>query len=202
MAKIALFNDFPEYAEMIAAPLRGAGHEVLIELVPIDFNRVLHFGPQVISVALYRKEQAFDRPIRNPIDDIMGYTSLLQMESYPAVEVIPILLTGNAVQEKDVPTGLNYDAFLVFPGDIQKLLPTIEHLAKKQKTRRKISGYVCPKCGGRLVFTTSEKDLFCPRCHTAVAVVGNEGCMFMTPDGQQESCTLDQLIPPALKTQP
>lgn len=187
MARMVIINDFAEYAEMDAAPLRLRGHEVLIQVTeagrPVDFERVVDFGPGVISVGLYRNEQAFDRPIRSLEADILGYVPIRQMEAYPAIRVVPLLLLGHCIREQDVPTTLSYDRFLVLPRDIKHYVPNMEELATKVKSRRKLSGYVCPNCESRLVFTVNDHELFCPRCHTAVSVIDEQSSLVVDEQG-------------------
>lgn len=178
MSRIAVVDDYEEYAEMMAAPLRVAGHEVLIEVNEeggLDFDRILGFEPQVVSVGLYRKEIAFDRPVEDFGRDVLGAAPVRAMEGYPAIQAVPIALVGSALQEHDVPTTLRYDLFLVMPRDIKLYVPRIEALAALKK-RRKLSPYVCPleACRGRLVHIgNGEIDLYCPRCGTGVTVEGD-----------------------------
>ena len=200
MARVAIINDHPQYLEMTAAPLRMGGHEVLTEVAPIDWERILNFGPDVVAFSLYRKPQAFDRPIHGT-EDILGWEALEQAEHYPAIQILPILLLADGLEEKDVPTSINYDGFLVFPRDFDRYVPLVEELASKVKTRRKISGYACPCCGSRLVFLKRPAlDLFCPRCHTSVAIVDDHSIVY-TPRGKEETTTgtLAQLAPPKIK---
>lgn len=201
MAKICVIDDFEEYAEMLAAPLRQVGHEVLTAVAEqeygVDFERVIRFGPRVITIGLYRNQMAFNRPIQDISKDVLGYVPLTEMEKYPAINAIPILLIGNALEEGDIPTKLPYDAFLVFPRDIKRLIRTIDELSKL-KTRRRISRYVCPKCGSRLTFAASstDRDLFCPRCHTVVAIIDSETCIARDDAGNDLPCSPAKLQPP------
>ncbi|MNY18142.1 hypothetical protein D3C86_1515000 [compost metagenome] len=155
------------------------------------------FKPDIITLDLYRRLEAFDRPILNIEADVVGFIPLVEMEKYPAVGIIPIILIGNCLQEKDIPTSINYDLFLSFPRDTKLYFSKVVEIASTVKTRRKISRYVCPNCGSRLTFTRNrEEDLFCPRCHTAVAVIDHESCIASASDGTQLPCTLDLLKPP------
>ncbi|MBO9539026.1 hypothetical protein J7643_00355 [bacterium] len=197
MSKIAILDDYEAYSQMIAAPLNQAGHETLIALVPIDFERVLDFGPDVIVVALYRKEEAFERPIRDPAADLIGYEALCEMERYPAINLLPIVLLGHGVSSRDVPTHVRYDCFLSFPHDINNFPSEIETVAAKVKSRRKISGYVCPICGNRLTFSEEPvRDLFCPKDGTAVAIINPETALVTGPDGASRHVALETLMPP------
>lgn len=197
MSKIAILDDFVEYAQMAAAPLKQAGHETLIALAPIDFERVLDFGPDVVVLGLYRKAHAFDRPIESLESDVLGFAPLVEMERYPAINVLPIVLLGHGVSEQDLETTVKYDAFLTFPRDVARYPATIEEVAGKNKSRRKISGYVCPTCGGRLTFSREPaRDLFCPRDGTVVAVIDQRDALVTTRDGNSRQVLLASLLAP------
>ena len=197
MAKVMILDDLQETIDLLAPPLREQGHEVLTDVSPIDFERVMRFRPDVITLDLYRKIEAFDRPIRNVEEDVIGFTPLVEMEHYPAIGIIPIILLGNCLQEKDVPTSVNYDLFLSFPRDVKLYFPKVIEIATMVKTRRRISDYVCPCCGSRLTFTSSRlDDLFCPRCHTAVAIIYPDACIARAPDGSKVPCDMASLRPP------
>lgn len=195
---VAVLDDYEVYAELLAGPLLRAGNGVMIELAPIDFERLLHFAPNVISVGLYRRKDAYDRPIESVEKDVVGFQPLIDMENYPAINVVPLVLIGTGLVEKDVPTALNYDLFLTFPDDLGLYLPKVEELATKVKTRRKLSGYLCPVCSSRLVYFQRKEDLFCPRCGTSVAIVDEQNCLY-APHGEPGltcNCTLSELTPP------
>lgn len=197
MARVVILDDLQETIDVLEPPLRAQGHEVLTDISPIDFERILRFNPDIITLDLYRKLEAFDRPIQSIEEDVIGYIPLVEMERYPAVGVIPIILLGNCLQERDIPTSVNYDLFLSFPRDMKLYFPKLVEIASTVKTRRKISGYVCPRCGSRLTYTSHrEADLFCPRCHTAVAIINDESCIARAPDGQSIPCDLAALKPP------
>lgn len=196
MARVAILDDFPEYGEMLAAPLIASGHDVLIELTPIDFERILSFEPQVIVLGLYRKDTAFCKPISEAKTDVLGYQPLIEMESYPAVNSLPIMLIGHCLVEDEIPTKINYDIFMIFPRDISAYPKMVEYLAENIKKRRNISAYVCPNCRGRLTYLSNPADLFCPRCGTSVAIVEEKQCLYQTPGGVQRACELSDITAP------
>lgn len=198
MARIAILDDYRELGALVAGPLMQEGYEIMIETSPIDFEKVLNFAPQVIAVHLYRKEEAFDRPIRSVEEDVLGFKPLEDMERYPAISLIPIILVGVGLLEKDVPTSVNYDIFLTFPRDLQIYLPKVDELTTLHKTKRHISHYLCPTCHSRMTYLREPiHDLFCPRCHTSVSIIEADGCLANTGDGNRIPCSLEQINPEA-----
>ena len=199
MAKFVVIDDYVEYAETGAEILRRGGHEVLAlatENAPIDFEQIIEFAPKVIVLGLYKRRIAFGRPVRDPNEDVLGFSILKQMEAYPAINVLPIILAGSCLNEDDLPTTVNYDLFLALPDDIKLLLPKAEELATKVKTRRKISDLHCPECQSRLTFLTRADSLFCPRCGAAVSLIDGEGCHALNGKGHPIPCTLEMLKGP------
>lgn len=209
MLKVAVFDDYRPYSQMAAAPLHHAGYqtfEVVAEEGSIDWERVLNFGPDVISVGLFRKRAAFNRPITNWEEDVLGYIPLRQMEAYPAVNVLPIVLVGSALEDFDVPTAVNYAVFLTLPDDMHLYVPKVEELARTVKTRRKLSGHGCPCCHARLLFLREPAvDLFCPRCGTSVAIVDDPADPHILyyetagPENRATRGTLEMLKPRAVE---
>lgn len=186
MPRVAVLDDLVEVADILGAPLKGEGFEVMAALTSVDFERVLKFKPQLIILGVHRRVSAFDRPIRNLEADVFGYKPLVEMEHYPAISVIPIILISTGLIEQDLPTSLNYDSFLIIPEDAPLFFPKVKELLETVKTRRKISEYVCPNCGSRLTYTRKPvEDLFCPRCHTSVVVIDQENCLITDPGSHQ-----------------
>ena len=207
MARVAILDVFQEFAQLPAIPLLEGGHEVLIELVPIDFERVLGFSPDLVIAALYRMNKAYDRPIGRAEHDILGYIPLQSLQGYPSGDMIPLVLLGYGLHERDIPRECcHYDLFLSLPKDIRLLPPKIEELLKKVKRRRKISTYLCPHCRSRLTYTAwRPDDLFCPRCGTSVALIDEENCIYSPPgwQGTGRPCQIkDLLLAPGRREDP
>lgn len=182
MHKIVVLNDVLEVADILAAPLRREGYDVLTDLTSVDFERVLNFKPELIILGVHRRICAFDRPIASLEEDVYGFKPLVDMEHYPAISVIPIILLSTGLKEQDIPTSVNYDSFLTIPEDAPLYFPKVKELIETVKTRRKISAYICPNCGSRLTYTIKPaRDLFCPRCHTGVVLVDDEHCLITEP---------------------
>lgn len=179
MAKVAVLNHHPIMARMFARPLDDAGHDTLTSAPPFDLERIIDYGPQAIVVVLDRRPCAGSRAIADPEADIFGYEALEALEAYPAIQLIPILVLGNALYAVEVPTSARYDLFLSLPDELDRYVRTIGVLTERLKTRRRLSGFLCPICNGRLTFSRQPaRDLFCPRCYTAVNLVeGDEGLM-------------------------
>ncbi|HEY9898699.1 MAG TPA: hypothetical protein V6D00_05910 [Pantanalinema sp.] len=196
MAKIAILDDFLALARLTAGPLSVAGYDVRSWASPIDFDEVMDFGPDLIEINLYRNKTAFDCPIMNLEEDVLGFKPLNELKKYPAAHITPILLVGIGILEVSIPTDLKYDMFLSFPEDIDLYLPGVMDLTARKKGRRKVSGSICPKCKSRLTFTTDAKNLFCPRCHTAVVIIDEKDCLFQSPgDDKATPCTTEVLAP-------
>lgn len=201
MAKITVVDDSPMVLEQLVEPLVRAGYRVLSELAPVDFDEVMHFGAQLIVVGLDRSKSARNRSIGDPMVDIIGYKALVEMEQYPAINLVPIMLAAHGIDEADIPTTLNYDLFLDLPSEWPLYLPKVQELVASVKTRRKISGYVCPGpgCGSRLVTLQNPENLFCPKCGAGVSLTPDGDCSWCDAEGRIHHCNPEGLVPPAVK---
>src|SRR5690348_6679200 len=94
MPRVAVLDDVAELADILAAPLKVEGFEVMTSLTSIDFEEVINFNPELIILGVHRRISAFDRPIGNLEADVYGFKPLVDMEHYPAISVIPILLVS------------------------------------------------------------------------------------------------------------
>lgn len=199
--RVVVLNDYEEYAEMAAAPLRHAGHTVLVAVAPLDFDGILAFKPDVIAVGIFRREEAFDRPITDFERDVLGARPIRELEGYPAITAVPIAIAATGLHEQDVPTTLRYDLFLVLPRDIKQYVPRIEALGAQPK-RRRLSRCVCPMgdCRSRLFrIGPDDRDLYCPRCGAGVAVTG-DGCVYTLPESPTHAirAPLSAIEPPVV----
>jgi CheY-like chemotaxis protein len=186
--RVVVIDDFEEFADMAAAPLRRAGHTVLIATAPVDFGSVLAFRPDVIAIGIFRQDVAFDRPIRDFEQDVLGAKPIRELEGYPAITAVPIAIAATGLHEQDVPTTLRYDLFLTLPRDIKAYVPRLEALAR-QPRRRQLSEYVCPNgaCRSRLFQVGSGgQDLYCPRCGAGVAMTA-DGILYTLPENPERA---------------
>jgi hypothetical protein len=197
MSKVAVLNDFIEYAEMAALLMRAEGHEVMTTIVPIDWEKILAFKPDVLVLSIYRREAAINRPIVDPLKDVAGYAALLETQNFPIIQVIPTLIIAWGVNEYDIPIKVNYDRFLKLPEEVKELSKVVEELSVKQKSIRKISKYYCPNtlCKSHLTYVKNTEDLFCPKCHTSIAVLGGGLCSYLLESkGDPIECKIIELL--------
>lgn len=198
MSRIALIDDFAAKLEILSAPLAARGYEMQTSVKPIDLEQIIQFNPDLIVVALCRRTEAFNRPIEDLHTDVMGIEPLVQLEQYPAIETIPIMLLGDALVETDIPTTLHYNLFLSFPKDFSLYFSKVDELAQGPRKRRRMASMLCPHCAGRLSMVEgAARDLFCLRCHTAVSLFDDDGCTYIVGgSGQAQSCRQADLVPP------
>jgi CheY-like chemotaxis protein len=192
MAKIAVLNHHPIMARMFARPLEEAGHEVLTATPPFDVENLVDFGPRAIVVVLDRRVCAAARPVEDPERDLYGFEAIEALEAYPALQLIPILVIGNAVPEGEIATSTRYDVYLGLPDELDRYVETVACLIDKVKSRRRLSGYLCPICGGRMTYSRQPaRDLFCPRCYTSVNLVeGEEALVVPRGTGRAVRCAV------------
>ncbi|MNS41294.1 hypothetical protein D3C72_736440 [compost metagenome] len=203
MLNIVLLNDHPMVLKALEVPLTEAGHRVLADVSPIDWDAVVRFKPQVIVAGISRSREAAGRPIASPAEDVIGYRALMDLRQYPAITAVPIVIVGMGIVESELPVPTHYDLFLYFPDDMETFVPRLEEVTHTIKRRRLISGYRCPNpgCGSRLTYTRErEHDLFCPKCGSAVAVLDDDHAIWRGPRGQQEAARMGELRvdPPAV----
>lgn len=201
MLNIVLLNDHPMVLKALEVPLTEAGHRVLADVSPIDWDAVVRFKPQVIVAGISRSKEAVGRPIADPAEDVIGYRALMDMRQYPAITAVPIVVVGMGIGERELPVPTHYDLFLYFPDDMESFVPRIEEVTRTIKRRRLISAYRCPNpgCDSRLTYTRErDRDLFCPKCGSAVAVLDDDHAIWRGPRGQQEAAHLaDMRVEPA-----
>lgn len=196
MLNIVLLNDHPMVLKALEGPLTEAGHRVLADVSPIDWDAVVHFEPQVIVAGISRSKEAAGRPIADPAEDVIGYRALMDLRQYPAITAVPIAIVGMGIDERELPVPTHYDLFLYFPDDMDSFVPRIEELPRTIKRRRLISGFRCPNpgCDSRLTYTRErDRDLFCPKCGSAVAMLDDDHAIWRGPSGQQEAAHLDDM---------
>lgn len=196
MLRIALLNDHQMVLTALEAPLIQAGHQVRSDVSPIDWEAVVRFDPQVIIAGISRSREAVGRAILDPSEDAVGYRALLDMRNYPAITAVPIVLVGMGIDERELPVPTHYDLFLYFPDDMETFVPRIEELTRTLKRRRTISEYRCPNpgCDSRLTHTRDrERDLFCPKCGSAVAILDDDQAIWRGPSGKHEPANLAEM---------
>ncbi len=199
MARVVVVDDHPELIDLLGSPLVRAGHRVLDEVAPLDFDEIMHFAPQVIVAGVSRRQSAVTKATELDGEDLYGYHAIANMVGYPAISLIPILVVGVGVFEREFPLALNYDLFLTFPDDMGIFVQKVGEFASLIKTRRRISAYVCPSpgCGSRLAFLKEPiRDLSCPRCGVGVALIDETHGTWLDAQGVSHPCLLEELRAP------
>lgn len=137
MARILCITDNPHHVEMFADMLKRRGHDPVQTMVPpLDLAAVDIFAPEIVMVSLARKVGALRGPIVNfqaEVDGAKGLGALLAHwhEGRPL-----LILTGIAVEEADLPDGLEYDAFVHVPQQLDRLLSFIDQADVKSSLGR------------------------------------------------------------------
>jgi hypothetical protein len=135
MGRILCIDDYPLYAEMVAEMLRKrGGHEVRADVVPLDMDQVKAFDPDVVVINLVRRLESITAGgMRNFYHEVEG-AKAFQFMAEEGLKGTPIVLTGLAVSEMDVPHDVRYEAFIEVP---QKLDALVRTIAKLVAARRK-----------------------------------------------------------------
>lgn len=129
MAKILCIDDYPMYAQMVASLLeQRGGYEVLCAVVPLDVTAILAFGPELVIVNLVRRLDSISaggmRDFYHEVEGARAFRALAAQH----LQGYPVIVTGLAVSERDVPRDLHYDAFIEIPQKLENLLPTVERV--------------------------------------------------------------------------
>lgn len=200
MLRVAVLDDHPDLVDSLGSPLIRARHRVHTQVAPVDFEEIMAFAPQVIVVGVSRKPESVGRIGVLEPDDIYGYKAISGMQAYPAIALVPILVVGVGLFEPEFPWRLNYDLFLTFPDEMKLYADKVAELAALRKTRRRISGYVCPApgCGSRLAYVKEPiRDLSCPKCGVGVALIDDTHGTWLDVHGGSHPCLLTDLRAPA-----
>lgn len=131
MARVLCIDDYPLYAEMVAAMLRGHGHEVEAVTVPLVLDEALAFDPELILLNLVRKAEVLGQPITHFETEVDGAKALIALGRHAAAGRIPLIVTALAVEESALPRGLRYEAFVNVPIGLPQLLVAIDRIAGK-----------------------------------------------------------------------
>ncbi len=193
MPKIAVIDGYHTLAEMLAAPLQARGHDVRIYSPPLDSHELRRFDPNVMVFGLDRRQIAQDRPITHPDEEVTGFKELLELSTYPPLNLIPFVIIGDSIKEDYMPPGIDYDLFLAFPDEVETYVQRIEEVLDTVRTRRHVSSYHCPTCGSRLTYRgRTDTELFCPKDHTVVVIAGGR-CVMRTARGKPTLCSVESL---------
>ncbi|MDB5099484.1 MAG: hypothetical protein JWM80_3905 [Cyanobacteria bacterium RYN_339] len=139
MGRILCIDDYPFYADMVAEMLRKrGGHLVKSDVVPLDLAEIKAFDPDVIIVSLVRRLESISAGgMRDFYHEVEG-AKAFQFIAAKAVQDVPVIITGLAVSEMDVPRGLRYEAFIEVPQKLDALLRTIDKLIAARRKNAEI----------------------------------------------------------------
>lgn len=193
MSKIAIIDGYRTLAEMLAAPLQARGHDTHVFTPPLDSHQLRRFAPDLMVFGLDRRQMAQDRPVEHPVEEITGFAELLELSTYPPLNLVPFIIVGDSIKEDYVPAGIDYDLFIAFPDEVETYVAKIEEVLRTVRTRRHVSSYHCPTCGSRLTYKgRTQSELFCPKCHTVVVLTDGR-CVMRTATGKPTMCSVDLL---------
>ncbi len=130
MARVLCINDHPLYAEMLAMMLiKQGGHEVKTMIVPFDLGVVRDFRPDVILLNLVRKTEALGTPIHDFDSQVEGARALKALRETGDASAYPLIITGMAVTEAELPKDVQYCAFVEVPQNLDLLMQVIAQTA-------------------------------------------------------------------------
>lgn len=128
MQRILCLDDFRLYAEMVAQLLRLQGcYEIRAEIVPFDLEELAAYEPDLILINLVRKAETLDRGrVEDFYREVHGAKALRAITQ--ANFSVPLVLTGVAVREGELPEGTPYDGFIEIPDNLHRLAGVVERL--------------------------------------------------------------------------
>lgn len=130
MARVAVIDDYPLYADMVVNMLRKNGHEAMADVTPLDLEKLRDFKPNVLVVSLVRKIEALGHDVSDFYREVDGAKSLIQLENTADFDILPVIISALAVEERHIPPEVRYDMYVDFPREIARLLRGVERLAK------------------------------------------------------------------------
>lgn len=140
MARILCVDDYKLYAEMVGTMLRTrGGHEVKTDIVPLVLEDVREFAPDVVVINLVRKAESLRSAIHDFYTEVEGAKALREFNENPDL-MYPLVITALAVEERDVPKEVGYQAFVEVPQKLDYLLDIVEKLARAHAKDSDIAG--------------------------------------------------------------
>lgn len=111
--------------------LEKKGHyQVKSDILPLDLDDIRSFDPDVIVLTLVRKAEALGTQIHDFFAEVDGAKAFRALSENPELLRYPVVITGIAIRESEIPEGLNYLAFLEVPARLDYLLETIDRITK------------------------------------------------------------------------
>lgn len=134
MARILCIDDYPMYAELVASMLRQkGGHEVKSDIVPLDVDSVKKFNPDIIIINLVRRLESISHGgMTNFYHEVEG-SKAFHVFATDGMKEYPLIITGLAVSEMDLPGDLRYESFVEIPQKLDKLMIAIDKVVAARK---------------------------------------------------------------------
>lgn len=129
MARILCINDYKLYSELIALMLQRKGqHEVRVAIVPFALREIEEYQPDLIILNLVRKMEALRSPLADFYAEVDGAKSLRALKDHLDVGQFPLIITAVAVEERELPPGYEYLAFIEVPSKFDYMLETLDRI--------------------------------------------------------------------------
>lgn len=134
MTRIAIIDESRHNARLLAAPLITAGHQVMIVSPPASIEMAVAFRPQLVMLSLYRKPEAFRRPIWDFEADVAGAQTLGALDRQAALRDLPRVLIGHSLEQEDLPPDLAFHMYLACQVQPQMAMPVVGRVCLEQMT--------------------------------------------------------------------
>lgn len=129
MARIGLINDYSEVVVALSH-LLTPGHDVTMLHFPAGLQRLEPIEPALdaLVAVIFRAKEAWDRPITNFNEDVVGGPMLKGLQRTCDFEKTKLIVFAVGVLPEHVPPGIHFDMFLTFPEAIQEINPLLSGL--------------------------------------------------------------------------
>jgi CheY-like chemotaxis protein len=125
MARIVIIDEDRDNGTLLAATFAAAGHDVVVVSSPAGIVEVQAFAPIIVFMSLYRRPDAFGRPIGRFWEDVGGADSVRVVERLPGLRDVPRIVIGHGVDAADLPRQLDYMVYMACHVDPAIALPIV-----------------------------------------------------------------------------
>lgn len=169
MKTIAMMGHSPSILSILIQPLVKAGHQLWLSQRPESWRDLMDLSPDAIVVQMTRSSEAYNRPIWEPDDDIVGYDLLRAATSTLAMRELPLVTVGIGLRADDLSRVREGELHFDFPHDLDAYAERIVAYLDRLRSQ-KITKCLCPQCGDRLLTVPGEASAFiCAYCSAIVS---------------------------------